>query len=193
MDHLREWLSGFPMGIYLILLVAPFIQEDAAIVAGASAAMGALGHQALLFLSLLVGLTASDLWKYWIGRLAHTQRWAAGLANNPAILGMRSAVVGRLGVTLLIARFIPGTRIPLYIASGYFRAPFARFAAFVTLSGAIYIGIAFALFHLLGQIAGERIKTWGPLVAIVLVLVLVGASVVRSRRQTAAAKSKAVS
>lgn len=173
MDQLRHLLSDFPMGIYLILFLAPFIQEDAAVIGGASAAMGGLGHQALLFMALLAGLTLSDLWKYGVGRLAHTQRWAAHLSKNPAIHGFRGAVISRLGLTLVVARFIPGTRIPLYIASGYFRAPFGRFLAFLILSASIYIGLAFALFHWLGQIAGRKVTTYAPMVAGGLIVAMV--------------------
>ena len=67
----------------------------------------------------------------------------------------------------MIARFIPGTRIPLYIAAGFFQASFLKFSIFIFVSALIYIGIAFALFNALGEVAGEEAKKYLPIVAII--------------------------
>ena len=67
----------------------------------------------------------------------------------------------------MIARFVPGTRIPLYIAAGFFQASFAKFSIFIFVSALIYIAIAFGLFTLLGEVAGEEAKKYLPIVALV--------------------------
>ena len=66
----------------------------------------------------------------------------------------------------MVARFIPGTRIPLYIAAGFFQASFLKFTAFIFLSALIYIAIAFGLFHILGEVAGQEAKKYLPIVAV---------------------------
>ena len=120
-----------------------------------------------MFIAITIGLTLSDLWKYWLGRAAISQPWAKKHAESPRILKAQDSIVHNLGKSIMIARFIPGTRIPLYIAAGFFRASFIKFTVFIFLSALIYIGIAFGLFNLLGEVAGEEAKKYLPIVAIV--------------------------
>ena len=119
-----------------------------------------------MFIAITVGLTISDLWKYWLGRAAITQPWAKKHAENPRILKAKDSIVHNLGKSIMVARFVPGTRIPLYIAAGFFQASFLKFSGFIFLSALIYIGVAFGLFNLLGEVAGEEAKKYLPVVAI---------------------------
>jgi len=130
-----EWFA------YLCALIGPFIQEDVAVLGAASAAVSGVGTPLWMFVAVTIGLTVSDLWKYWLGRAAISQPWAKKHAQ--------------------------GTRIPLYIAAGFFKASFVKFSIFIFLSALIYIAIAFGLFHLLGEVAGEEAKKYLPIVAIV--------------------------
>ena len=88
-------------------------------------------------------------------------------AEGPRVLKAKDSIVHNLGKSIMIARFVPGTRIPLYIAAGFFQASFIKFTAFIFISALIYIGIAFGLFNLLGEVAGEEAKKYLPIVAIV--------------------------
>lgn len=155
-----EWFA------YLCALIGPFIQEDAAVLGAASASVSGIGTPMGMFVAITVGLTISDLWKYWLGRAAITQPWAKKHAENPRILKAKDGIVHNLGKTIMIARFVPGTRIPLYIAAGFFRASFLKFGSFIFLSALVYIGIAFGLFNILGEVAGEEAKKYLPIVAI---------------------------
>lgn len=156
-----EWLA------YLCALIGPFIQEDAAVLGAASASVSGIGTPMGMFIAITVGLTISDLWKYWLGRAAISQPWAKKHAENPRILKAKDSIVHNLGKSIMIARFVPGTRIPLYIAAGFFQASFLKFSGFIFLSALIYIGVAFGLFSLLGEVAGEEAKKYLPIVAIV--------------------------
>ena len=156
-----EW---FP---YLCALIGPFIQEDAAVLGAASASVSGIGTPMGMFIAITIGLTISDLWKYWLGRAAITQPWAKKHAEGPRILKAKDSIVHNLGKSIMIARFVPGTRIPLYIAAGFFQASFLKFTAFIFLSALIYIAIAFGLFHILGEVAGEEAKKHLPIVAVV--------------------------
>ena len=156
-----EWLA------YVCALIGPFIQEDAAVLGAASASVSGIGTPMGMFIAITVGLTISDLWKYWLGRAAISQPWAKQHAENPRILKAKDSIVHNLGKSIMIARFVPGTRIPLYIAAGFFQASFLKFSGFIFLSALIYIGVAFGLFSLLGEVAGEEAKKYLPIVAIV--------------------------
>ena len=167
MDKLINSLSHSEWFPYLCALIGPFIQEDAAVLGAASASVSGMGTPMGMFIAITIGLTVSDLWKYWLGRAAITQPWAKKHAESPRILKAQDSIVHNLGKSIMIARFIPGTRIPLYIAAGFFKASFLKFTAFIFLSALIYIAIAFGLFHLLGEVAGEEAKKYLPIVAVI--------------------------
>ena len=153
--------------VYLCALIAPFVQEDAAVLGAASASVSGIGSPMLMFIAITLGLTFSDLWKYWLGRAAISQGWAKKHAQSPKILKAKDNIVHNLGKSIMVARFIPGTRIPLYIAAGFFQASFLKFSIFIFVSALIYIGVAFALFNALGEVTGEEAKKYLPIVAII--------------------------
>ncbi|MEO9968658.1 MAG: VTT domain-containing protein [Hyphomonadaceae bacterium] len=176
----------YPWGIYVLVALGPFVQEDAAILSAAAASVAGLGTVRGIFLSLIVGLSISDLWKYWLGRAAHTYEWGRKAALKPGVQAAKSQVIEKLGVSLIIARFVPGTRIPLYLACGFFRAPFWKVALFVVSSAILYVVIAFSLFHWLGDMAGHHIERFAPIVGAVLASLVVGYLILTWRRSKAA-------
>lgn len=169
MEWLNDLLAAYPWGIYALVAIGPFIQEDAAIISAAAASAAGAGSPRLLFVTLLIGLSLSDLWKYWLGRVAHTHEWGRKFAQKPGVKTAREQVVNRLGLSLITARFVPGTRVPLYIACGFFKAPFWKVALYIIFSATVYVAIAFTLFHLLGDMAGDRIHMFAPIFAMFVV------------------------
>lgn len=181
MEWLSELLTAYPWGIYAIVAIAPFIQEDTAIISAAAASAAGAGSTQVLFVMLIIGLSISDLWKYWLGRAAHTHEWGRKFAEKPGVASAREKVVDRLGLSLVTARFVPGTRIPLYIACGFFKAPFWKVSVFVIFSAILYAAIAFFLFHQLGDMAGERIHRYVPIVAVAVVVFVITYLIVSAR------------
>jgi membrane protein DedA with SNARE-associated domain len=158
-EHARGW-------VYALILIAPFIQEDTAVIGAATYSMTAAANPWLCFIFLVIGITASDLWKYWIGRAAHAFAWTRRMAERPAVLAARDRVHNHLLTTLLIARFVVGTRIPLFIAAGLFKAPFRRVATIISISAFVYAAIVFAGFHALGRVLGAQAEHTMPFVAL---------------------------
>lgn len=74
-----------------------------------------------------------------------------------------------LAKTLYMARFIPGTRVPAYMACGFFRVPYAKFCALVVVTALTYITIMFILFHAVGALAGEWAKYGLPGMAVLMI------------------------
>lgn len=149
----------------------------------AASAAAAGSHQTVgLLLATWIGLTVSDGWKYWAGRLAHRIPAAARMAASPRVVAARESVLKRLAITIIVARFVPGTRIPLNIACGLFHVPFAPYISLIITSAAIYIGLAYGLFLALGELLGEQILGYVPFVVVPIVLALVLYMVWRARR-----------
>lgn len=182
-EMLSDWASAYPWGVYALVAIAPFIQEDTAILSAAAASAAGAGSTQLLFITLIIGLSISDLWKYWLGRAAHTHEYGRKVAARPGVQTARDSVINRLGISLVTARFVPGTRIPLYIACGFFKAPFAKVAFFVIISAIIYASIAFILFHKIGEMAGEKLHLYAPIVAICVVAFFICLLIITARRR----------
>jgi len=165
MLHANAWV------IYLCSFIAPFVQEDIAVIGAVSAIISKMGHPLGLFGSIAAGLILSDLWKYWLGRAAITQPWARKHSDKPAVHQAKEKLDKNMFKTIFISRFLPGARIPLYIAAGFFKLPFSKFAASICITAIFYIGLIYIIFLSLGEIAGEKLKTYLPLVALSTVVV----------------------
>lgn len=164
-------LTGW--ALYLSIFLLPFIQEDAAVIGAATASMLGLAPTSFLVAAILSGLIASDAWKYWIGRLARRYQWAHRFAEKPGVSVAGDLVRKEFLQTMLTARFVPGTRIPTYVACGFFKANYGKYLAVLMLTAAMYVAIMFTLFHLGGQVAGERAKVWLPVTAVALLVAYV--------------------
>jgi membrane protein DedA with SNARE-associated domain len=161
-----ETISSLMMfGLYGAVFLAPFLQEDAAVL-GAAALAPSTPNPALIYAALFAGLIVSDAWKYGAGRLASRSAYVQRLQAKPIAARIGDLIDKRLGLALLTARFVPGTRIPLYVLSGLRRAPLPKFMIFLTLSAAAYIAIAAALVAVIGPKAAFGLAI-AALVAIV--------------------------
>ncbi|GAB4516873.1 MAG: hypothetical protein Kow00133_00940 [Amphiplicatus sp.] len=160
-------MSG--LALYAGVFLLPFLQEDVAVIAAATASITDMAPEAALFATILVGLVASDVWKYWIGYYARRNAWAHRFAEKPGVSVAGDLVREDLGKTLYVARFVPGTRIPTYAACGFFKVPYVRFCALVTVTAFTYVAVMFALFHTVGAVAGEQAKYWLPAIAVTAV------------------------
>ena len=167
--------------LYLALFLAPFLQEDAAVIGSASAASVHEGDAAGIFVISLLGLIVSDGWKYWAGYYAQSWPPAARWANDSKVSALKEGVLKRLGLALLGARFIPGTRIPLYLACGVFRAPIGRFIPLIAHPGALDRAQTIALFAVLGDILDTQFQRALPLVMVGAIAIIFAVAFVSKR------------
>ncbi len=182
MDFLAEsnmWL------LYLGLFIAPFVQEDTAVIGAASLSVSKSDHWISIFAVILVGLIASDSWKYWLGWAANHHKWAKKYADNERVLKLKRAVLSNSVKTLIAVRFLPLARIPTYLATGFFGVPYPKYWLSIAFSAFLYVSLIFCAFHMLGEIMGEKLKTYMPFVAIGILVVLgIGFLIYRSRKKT---------
>ena len=157
-------MSGW--ALYLCIFALPFVQEDVAVIAAATASIADAGPTALIFVIILAGLTCSDVWKYWVGWFARHYSWAHKFAEKPGVSVAGTLVKKELYQTLLTARFVPGTRIPTYIACGFFESPYLRFVLLVISTAFLYVTAMFLLFHLAGEVIGEKAHLYLPFIAV---------------------------
>jgi membrane protein DedA with SNARE-associated domain len=131
-----------------------------------------------VLVAMFVGLVISDLWKYWIGFAGRSQTWVQGAARKQAVAAIGGKIVAHPGKTLMLARFVPGTRIPAYIAAGFFGVPFGIFAIWIVLSGMAYVGVAVAVLSTVGAVAGKtgQLVVAGVLISGLLIYTIISVS-----------------
>jgi len=182
MEWAEQFFSISPFLIYAGVVLAPSIHEDAAVLSVTAAAAAEFGDPFILLPLVFIGLLISGAWKYGLGRMARTRAWAQRFARHPRVTQARDQVVTRLGMTLLTVRFVPGTRIPFFIACGYFQAPLPRYLTFLAIAAAAYVGAAFAIFELLDETLGDQVYAAAPYAAITLFIIMLGIQVWLHRR-----------
>ena len=156
--------------LYLTIFALPFFQEDAAVIGAATASITGAAPTEFILPAILTGLIASDAWKYWLGTLVRRHDWAHRFAEKPGVSIAGDLVRKEFVQTMLTARFVPGTRIPTYIACGFFQADYIRYILVLALTASLYVGIVFVLFHTVGAVAGEQAKVWLPVVAVTVLV-----------------------
>ncbi|MEM8770879.1 MAG: hypothetical protein AAGD92_04420 [Pseudomonadota bacterium] len=159
--------------LYISIFALPFVQEDAAVIGAATASLAGAAPIEFILPAILTGLVASDAWKYWMGRLARRHDWAHRFAEKPGVSIAGDLIRKEFMQTMLTARFVPGTRIPTYVAAGFFKADYPRYVLTLVFTAALYVGIVFVLFHSIGAVAGEKAKIWLPVGAIAILIVYV--------------------
>ncbi|MCB2113918.1 MAG: hypothetical protein R3C42_03900 [Parvularculaceae bacterium] len=171
---LQDFTHLTGLALYFAIFALPFIQEDAAVIGAATASITGLAPTAFLVAAILSGLVASDAWKYWVGRLARRYDWAHKFTEKPGVSVAGDLVRKEFVQTMLTARFVPGTRIPTYIACGFFKAHYGKYIVTLALTAALYVTMMFSLFHVGGAVAGEQAKFWLPIIAVCVLAAYIG-------------------
>jgi len=140
------------------IVLATFVSED-----GATAFAAALAkhNPALLPLTLVAafsGIWIGDIGLYGLarlgGRAALASHWVKKFASSAA-LGRAEDWFARHGSSTVVAsRFIPGTRLPTYLAAGLLRMPLRRFASITGLCAAVWVVLIFS--------TARWLKLWLP-------------------------------
>jgi membrane protein DedA with SNARE-associated domain len=173
-----DWL------FYISAFVGPFVQEDAAILGATTAFLHPdtriMANGTLVLGAMFAGLVISDLWKYWLGFGARKHGWTHKIRQQDGVIAIGNKILAHPGKTLLFARFVPGTRIPAYLAAGFFGVPFRVFAFWVVASGAAYVGVAIAVLSSVGAVAGKNGQLFVA-VGLVCTLFIFGLTQMRKR------------
>ncbi len=164
--------SGFSLLVLLVLLAAAtFVSEDlACISAGLLVSRGTLGFVPAT-LACLIGITVGDLLLFFVGRVAGRPavrraplRWLVTEAD----VERASRWFNRRGMRLVLTtRFLPGTRLPTYLAAGVLRTDALRFAGAFLLAAALWTPLLVGISTVAGGsmlrfIAGHE-RVAGPL------------------------------
>ena len=140
--------SGGVLALAMAIVLAAFVSEDGASITAATLAASSVLDVRLAFSSAFVGLWIGDLGVYsvarWTGPTIRQHRWLrarfAETSNNES-----SANQKKMQWSLALSRFLPGTRLPAYIAAGFGQMPVATFAAVTAISAVAWIVALFLI------------------------------------------------
>jgi membrane protein DedA with SNARE-associated domain len=137
------------------IILLSFISEDAATISSALSVFGGPISWPLGFAACFAGIWLGDLGLYslarCLGKPILQNRWVARYANPAAIERCQKKFNERGSLALLASRFVPGTRLPTYLAAGLLSMPVARFAIVTAIAALLWIGGIFAIAKLLGS------------------------------------------
>jgi len=131
-------VANEPVLLVLVIVIATFILEDVATVTVALLALHMMIDASIAVAALVAGTILGDLAVYYVAkRLAHVPlvaRLLGGAAVRP-VLGWleRNALA-----MVLIARFTPGLRLPVFAAAGSLGVPVRGFAVVIALSTLVW-------------------------------------------------------
>ncbi|WP_306536665.1 DedA family protein [Geobacter sp.] len=154
--ELARGAMGMPLLQGAIAALCTFVLEDPTTVgSGLLVAAGKMSF-ATAFVGLTIGIAGGDFGLYLLGRFAkeRVERW--GIIDHER-LERASAWFGRnLASAVLSSRFLPGMRLPTYVAAGILKVPAGRFLAVAVAASVAWTLILLSLTVHLGGAALER-------------------------------------
>src|SRR5438876_4909153 len=137
------------------IILLSFVSEDAATISSALSIFGGPISWPLEFAAGFAGIWLGDIGLYCLARSAGKNvlrsRWLARLADSAPNHPLQKTFPTNSAFTLIASRFIPGTRLPTYLAAGLFAMPARRFALITAIGALLWISVFFALTKLLGS------------------------------------------
>ncbi|HUY62432.1 MAG TPA: VTT domain-containing protein [Candidatus Paceibacterota bacterium] len=187
--HFIGGAIGSSLLLSLAIIIGTFILEDpTTIIVGVLAADGVIAVP-LALLSLYAGIIIGDIGLYCLGWLASTHPRLARYVDHDFIAPFRAWLESRYILTIFSARFIPGSRLPTYTASGFFRSPLSTFVGTAVVATSVWTTILFSLSYWFGSFSSEWLGSvrWGIAAALVAALFLVARhNLVKQRVDTGA-------
>ena len=101
--------------------------------------------------------------------LARTYPRIRRFLRHEQLLALRDNLERNLWQTVITTRFIPGLRLPTYIACGFFRMPFGEFARLVVLATLAWTPCLFFAAYLVGYATEEWLGVWRWPISVVIV------------------------
>jgi membrane protein DedA with SNARE-associated domain len=158
-----------------IMLGTFFLEDTTVVIVGMLAADGIIGVPFALF-SLYAGIVVGDLALYCLGWLASTNARLARYVDHDFIAPFRAWLETRFVLTVFSARFIPGSRMPTYTASGFFRSPLSTFIFTAIVATSIWTTILFSASFWFGSLTSGWLGhvRWGIAGAFLIALFFIG-------------------
>ncbi len=167
---------GHPVILSLVIVIGTFILEDPTIILTGVLASDGLISIPVALLSLYTGVILGDLFFFSIGRYASKHPRFASYVDHEYVAPVRAWLETRYVLTVFSARFIPGSRLPTYAASGFIGKSFSTFVTTVILATSIWTTVLFGLSYWFGSVTAEWLHQERWVIAAFVIAVIAIAS-----------------
>ncbi len=184
LEHVLHMTAASPFVQVVIIILATFVLEDAATLITAIQVQLHVVSLPTALVALYSGIVLGDVGLYGLGALAACWPPARRWIDMPGISHQRQWLSRNLFRAVFVSRFIPGTRLPLYTACGFFRAGLQTFTlatALATLlwtTGLFFLALKIGAF-LLAHLGAWR---WAGIVGFAAIMILSGRVAARIRK-----------
>ncbi|MHB8710197.1 MAG: DedA family protein [Minisyncoccota bacterium] len=171
-SHLIGGSVGSAILLSFAIMFGTFILEDTTtVIVGLLAADGIIGVPIALC-SLYAGIVLGDIGFYCLGWLASTSPRLKHYVDNDFVAPFRAWLETRYILTIFTARFIPGSRLPTYTASGFFRSPLSTFVMTAIAATSIWTTFLFSASYWFGNLSSGWVGPvrWSIAIAFLLIL-----------------------
>jgi membrane protein DedA with SNARE-associated domain len=148
---MNPWM---PFGVHGVaeaaaLFALTFLSEDAAVLSAAVMVASGMMSWELGFAACFFGIWLGDLWLYGMAR-AFGAPFAARFEVAPAMMRSQAWFEKRGALVLVVSRFVPGLRLPSYLAAGTMRFPVKLFTLVTGVVAAVWVAAIFVGGRFLG-------------------------------------------
>lgn len=165
-------VASQPVLLVLAIVLATFVLEDIATVTVALLASQMFIDGTVAVAALVAGTVLGDLAVYYIAKGAAHLPWIArrlsGRSAKPVLAWLERNAVAMV----LVARFTPGLRLPVFAGAGTIGMPARRFALVITLSTLVWTPGLFWAASTLGMADLGRVGAYSWVLPAALIAVL---------------------
>lgn len=157
-------VAASPLKLMIALALATLLAEDLTCIAGGLLVL----HHELTFLQAVVacfvGIVAGDLLLVaagrWLGRPALRRRPLSWFVTPESVERSGRWFARRGPRVVILSRFIPGSRLPLFVAAGVLRVPIGPLAAALVVAGLIWTPALVGLSAATGGAIRGELELW---------------------------------
>lgn len=175
MIALGPWLEH-----WIALFFMTFLHEDAAILAAAFLRVEEGMPWGVAYTSIISGVIAGDFIIYGLGHFAQKNAWLRSKIIGPKVEKIRLWLETHLVQGLLLCRITPGLLFPTFVACGWFKIPFKKFALITVTSGVLYSSAVLTLIIAFGDLVLVHLDYWAWIVLSVVVIAFASRSLIKS-------------
>lgn len=167
----------------LAIVLGTFVLEDAATVVAATEAQAGTVPLPVALCSLYLGIVLGDIGLYGLGALSARVHWARRWIPPERTRQGREWLSGRVFRIVLVSRFLPGTRLPVYTACGFLGADIKQFALAAVAATLAWTSLLFAASLAVGQFLLDHLGIWRwvGVIGLAIAVIAIGQAVARRR------------
>lgn len=151
------------LGLAVAVFCGTLLYEDGATVLAATLAASGRLDLGLGVMAAFSGIWLGDIGLYALGstfrQVATRSRRLARFLTPEALAKAENWLQKRGSMALVMSRAIPGSRLPLYLASGALRLPLRNFVQITGICSAIWVSTLFAIWRFIPATSSNSGKT----------------------------------